>query len=159
MNLRLFLYWALPFFWPPGRTPIGHRDSRDFGVHWSDSEIRTRDGAKKAATGWRKWTRFDAGGSICGIQGTNQNSMVPTNLFHIAIGLGSYTWSRQNLKIMKQNIQASFGTKNTSRENKKDKLKNDAYTSKFQAVKSDLRPLREKRHNVLFIYCLLLSFG
>ena len=54
-------------------------------------------------------------GKHCCIYGTDQNSMVPTNLVHIVVGLGGGMWDRKKSKKhwtnQKSNIPASLGTK------------------------------------------------
>ena len=69
---------------------------------------RTECLGSKGRHGWTKWTRFDSGGSVGGIYGTDQNFMVPTNLVHIVVGPGRGMWDRKSKKhnrTMKQNQQ------------------------------------------------------
>ena len=51
---------------------------------------------RRADTEGRKWTHFDSGGSIGRVWGTDQRSMVPTNLVNIVVGPGRGTWDRKN---------------------------------------------------------------
>ena len=66
---------------------------------WSDQEVRRGDEARKADTDVKDWACFDSGGSTRGIQGTNQNFMVPANLVHIVVGPGGVMWDRRHPKI------------------------------------------------------------
>ena len=62
-----------------------------------------------------KWTRFDSGESIGGIQGTDQFFMVPTSLVHIVVGPGWGAWDRKSIieQSQKSDIPASL-VKNNS---------------------------------------------
>ena len=65
-------------------------------------------------TDGNKWTRFDSGGTIGGIEGTIQIFVVPTNLVQIHVGPGRGMSDRHTFKnsltIDKSNIPASLGT-------------------------------------------------
>ena len=83
--------------------------------HWqglsqnADSRIRMFERAQKADTDRHKWTRFEKRGSILTKYGTNQNVMVPTILFHIAIAPGRDAWDRrEQTKLSKTNLPAKF---------------------------------------------------
>ena len=73
---------------------------------------RMSDRVEKAATGCRKWGRFDAGRITRGMYGASQMFFVPTYLFHTTITPGSDTWIRKIPISSKANNQASCETNN-----------------------------------------------
>ena len=66
----------------------------------ADCSLRPSDWARRADADGQKWTHFDSVGITGGIEGTNQNSMVPTNLVHVVVGPGRGTWDQKNPKII-----------------------------------------------------------
>ena len=47
-------------------------------------------------------------GEFFWVQGTNQNSMLPTNLVHVVVGPGRGTWDRTNQQIIKDKHPGRF---------------------------------------------------
>ena len=62
------------------------------------------DRAQRAATDRQTWTCFVPGESISKISGTYQKIVVPTNIFHLAIGPEKATWVRKNPTIIERQV-------------------------------------------------------
>ena len=70
----------------------------------ADGSQGRSDWAGRLDTDGQKRTHFDSGGSIGGIQVTNQKFMAATNIVHLLVGPGTGTWDKTSKTQTSQQV-------------------------------------------------------